>query len=88
MGLLRLRCPACGSTFGTFLREYKTQFPCRCGHAIDLTVPLSRCRFTCPYCEKEYRGQTNLEDPAILIRCKCGGDVDLSWNPKAREYQN
>ena len=29
-----------------------------------------------------------LEDPEITIRCKCGGDVDLQWAPKAKEYRN
>lgn len=87
-GLLRLQCPECGSTFGTFLREYQTEIACKCGHQIDLTVPLGRYRFTCPYCEKETWGQTNLEDPDITVRCKCGGDVELHWAPKAKEYQN
>lgn len=45
---------------------------CKCGHPIDLTAPLARYRFTCPYCEKESWGQTNLEDPDITVRCKCG----------------
>ena len=87
-GLLQLHCKECGRTFGTFLREHQTEVDCKCGHQIDLTTPLARYRFTCPYCEKETWGQTNLEDPEITIRCKCGGDVDLRWNPKAREYQN
>lgn len=87
-GLLRLRCPECSNTFGTYLRDYQTEIQCKCGHHIDLTAQLARYRFTCPYCEKETWGQTNLEDPEITIRCKCGGDVDLRWNPKAREYQN
>lgn len=87
-GLIRLRCQECGSTFGTYLKERQSEITCRCGHHIDLTVPLARYRFTCPYCEKETWGRTNLEDPEITIRCKCGGDVDLRWNPKEREYQN
>lgn len=87
-GLLRLHCKECGKIFGTFLRGYQTEVACRCGHRIDLTAPLARYRFTCPYCEKETWGLTNLEDPEITVRCKCGGDVDLRWNPKAREYQN
>lgn len=87
-GLLRLRCPNCGNIFGTFLREPKTEIDCKCGHSIDLTGPLVRYRFTCPYCEKDSWGYTNLEDPAIIIRCKCGGDVELQWNTKAKEYQN
>ena len=87
-GLIRLRCQECGSTFGTYLKERQSEITCRCGHHIDLTAPLARYRFTCPYCEKETWGRTNLEDPEITIRCKCGGDVDLRWNPKEREYQN
>ncbi len=87
-GLLRLRCPDCGNIFGTFLREPKTEIDCKCGHHIDLTGPLARYRFTCPYCEKDSWGYTNLEDPEITIRCKCGGDVELRWNAKAKEYQN
>lgn len=87
-GVLRLHCRACGNTFGTFLRDYQTEIACRCGQPIDLTAPLAMYRFNCPYCEKESWGRTNLEDPEITVRCKCGGDVDLRWNPKAREYQN
>ena len=87
-GLIRLRCPECGSTFGTYLKERQSEIACRCGYHIDLTAPLARYRFICPYCEKETWGRTNLEDPEITIRCKCGGDVDLRWNPKEREYQN
>ncbi len=87
-GLLRLRCPDCGNIFGTFLREPKTEIDCKYGHRIDLTGTLVRYRFTCPYCEKDTWGLTNLEDPEITIRCKCGGDVELKWNAKAKEYQN
>lgn len=86
--MLRLRCKECGNTFGIFLREYQTEVLCRCGHSIDLTAPLAKYHFTCPYCEREKFGKTNLEDPEITVRCNCGGDVDLRWNPKAREYQN
>ena len=87
-GPRQLHCRECGRTFGTFLREHQTEVDCKCGHQIDLTTPLARYRFTCPYCEKESWGQTNLEDPEITVRCKCGGDVNLRWVPKLREYQN
>lgn len=85
-GLLRLRCPECGKNFGTYLKDPQPSVPCRCGHHIDLTAPLARYRFTCPYCEKETWGLTNLEDPDIVIRCKCGKDVGLRWMPDAKEY--
>lgn len=52
-----------------------------------LTIPLARYRFNCPYCGKETWGQTNLEDPEITTRCKCGGNVKLRWDSKAKEYQ-
>lgn len=87
-GLLRLHCRECGNTFNTFLRDLQTELACRCGHHIDLTIPLARYHFTCPYCEKETFGGTNLEDPNITIRCKCGGSIDLCWVPKAKEYRN
>jgi len=87
-GLLRLRCPECGNTFGVFLRECQTEIACKCGHQIDLTAPLARYHFTCPYCEHEGFGKTNLEDPEIEVRCKCGEDVALRGNPDAKEYQN
>lgn len=35
-GLLRIHCPECGDTFGTFLREYQTEIECKCGHHINL----------------------------------------------------
>ena len=87
-GLLRLRCPECSNTFGTFLREYQTEVDCKCGHLIDLTAPLARFRFTCPCCQQEGFGKTNLEDPEITVRCKCGEEVALEWRPTAKEYQN
>lgn len=87
-GLLHLHCRECGRTFTTFLREYQTEMDCKCGHQIDITAPLARYRFTCPYCERDGWGQTNLEDPDITVRCKCGGDINLRWASKAKEYQN
>lgn len=87
-GLLQIRCPECNNIFGTFLKEYQTEVLCKCGHHIDLTVPLARFSYTCPYCEQARWGRTNLEDPEITVRCKCGGDVDLRWNPSSKEYQN
>lgn len=87
-GLLRLYCRECGNIFGTYLKERRSEMLCRCGHSIDLTVPLARYRFTCPYCEKEAWGQTNLEEPEITVRCKCGRDINLEWVSKVREYRN
>ncbi len=87
-GLLRLRCPECGNTFGTFLREYQTEVECKCGHQINLTGQLGRYHATCPYCQHESWGKTNLEDPEITVRCKCGEDVTLEWTPSEKEYQN
>jgi len=87
-GLLHLHCEECGRTFGTFLREHQTKMDCKCGHQIDLSAPLARYRFTCPYCEKECWGQTNLEAPDITVRCKCGRDVTLEWTPPEKEYRN
>lgn len=86
--LLWFHCKKCGDTFGTFLRARQTEVPCKCGRQIDLTGHLGRYHFICPYCQHEGWGMTNSEDPKITVRCKCGGDVDLRWNPKAREYQN
>ena len=87
-GLLHLHCKECGRAFTTFLREYQTEVDCKCGHQIDLDAPLAKFAYTCPYCEQTRWGQTNLEDPDITVRCKCGGDVNLRWVPKSREYQN
>jgi len=87
-GLIQVRCPECDNVFSTFLKEYQTEALCKCGHRIDLTVPLARFAYTCPYCEQTRWGKTNLEDPEITVRCKCGSDIDLCWNPKKREYQN
>ena len=87
-GLLRLCCRECGNTFGTFLREYQSEITCRCGHHIDLTAPLARYRFICPYCQHEGWGKTNSEDPEIEVQCKCREMITVRWNPDAREYQN
>lgn len=87
-GLLRLHCPECGNSFGTFLREYQTEVECKCGHQIDLTTPLALYRFTCPYCQHEGWGKTNSEAPEIEVQCKCREMVTVRWNRDAREYQN
>ena len=87
-GLLRLRCPKCENTFGTFLREPQAAVPCKCGHWIDLTGQVGRYHLVCPYCQREGWGKTNLEDAGITVRCKCGEDVELRWVPEAKEYQN
>lgn len=87
-GLLHPYCKECGRAFTTFLRECQTEVDCKCGHQIDLTAPLATFAYTCPYCEQTRWGKTNLEDPDITVRCKCGGDVNLRWAPKSREYQN
>ncbi len=87
-GLLLLRCAECGNTFGTFLREYQTGIACKCGHQIDLTAPLARYHISCPSCGHEGFGRTNLEDPEIEVRCRCGRDVTLRWVPDAKGYQN
>ena len=87
-GLLRLHCPECGNTFGTFLREYQTEIACKCGHKIDLTGQLGRYHAVCPYCQHESWGKTNSEEPEIEVQCKCKEMIRLQWVPEAREYQN
>lgn len=87
-GPLRLYCPECGNTFGTFLREYQTEVACKCGHKIDLTGQLGRYHFTCPYCQHEGWGKTNSEAPEIEVQCKCREMITVRWNPDAKEYQN
>lgn len=87
-GLLHLRCPECGSAFGTFLREHQTEIACKCGHHIDLTGQLGRYHAVCPYCQLESWGKTNSEEPEIEVRCKCKEMIRLQWVPEAREYQN
>ena len=87
-GLLHLRCEECGKPFTTFLKMKQQEIACRCGHVTDLTKPLARFHYTCPYCEMERWGWTNLEDTNISVKCKCGGMVDMQWVPKAKEYRN
>ncbi len=86
-GLLQLYCKECGRTFTTFLREYQTKMECNCGYQIDLTAPLAQFTYICPDCNMPRWGQTNLEDPDITVRCKCGRNVNLRWTPNSREYQ-
>lgn len=87
-GLLHLRCEDCGKPLATFLKFKQQTITCRCGHTADLTKPLARFHYTCPYCEMERWGWTNLEDTNISVKCKCGGTVDMQWTPKAKEYRN
>lgn len=88
-GLVTIYCKECGSAFSTFLKERQSEIVCRtCGHHTDLTVPLAKFHFTCPYCEKESWGLTNAEEPDIAVLCKCGQFVNLRWVPKSKEYRN
>lgn len=87
-GTVQLLCGGCGSTIGTFLKNRQAEFRCKCGDSIDLTRPLARFEYTCPYCEAKIWGLTNMEKPDITIKCRCGSPVDLQWVPKIREYRN
>lgn len=84
-GVLRLRCPKCGDVFGRFLREPSASVTCRCGGEIQLDK-LTRYEFTCPCCDFEARGRTNLEDPEITVPCKCGNPVTMKWDRNKRMY--
>lgn len=86
-GLLWLHCPKCSRLFGTFLNEVRSDLLCKCGHLIDLTAPLAPYHFVCPSCKKMTWGKTNLEDPELVIQCKCGKTIELDWVPGAKTYQ-
>ena len=87
-GLVHLRCGGCGGQITAFLYMKRREFICRCGYSVDLTKPMAKFKYICPYCEAERWGLTNLEDPTISVKCKCGRMVDMQWVPKAKEYQN
>lgn len=84
-GVLRLRCPKCGDVFGRFLLEPSASVTCRCGGEVQLDN-LTRYEFTCPCCDFEARGRTNLEDPEITVPCKCGNPVTMKWDRNKRMY--
>lgn len=84
-GVLRLRCPKCGDVFGRFLREPSASVTCRCGGEVQLDN-LTRYEFTCPCCDFEARGRTNLEDPEITVPCKCGNPVTMKWDRNKRMH--
>lgn len=87
-GLVCLHCDKCGTTITAFFKDRQMEFLCKCGNHIDLTVPLAQFESDCPYCERHFYGLTNLETVDIHIKHKCGGIVDLEWNPKVHKYQN
>lgn len=84
-GVLRLRCPKCGDVFGRFLREPSASVTCRCGGEVQLDN-LTRYEFTCPCCDFEAHGRTNLEDHEITVPCKCGNPVTMKWDRNKRMY--
>lgn len=84
-GVLRLRCPKCGDVFGRFLQEPSASVTCRCGGEVQLDN-LTRYEFTCPCCDFEARGRTNLEDHEITVPCKCGNPVTMKWDRNKRMY--
>lgn len=47
---------------------------------------LTRYEFTCPCCDFEAHGRTNLEDPEITVPCKCGNPVTMKWDRNKRMY--
>lgn len=67
------------------LREVSANVTCRCGGEVQLDN-LTRYEFTCPCCDFEARGRTNLEDPEITVPCKCGNPVTMKWNRNKRMY--
>lgn len=87
-GAVQLLCGGCGRTIGTFLKTRQEEFRCKCGNSIDLTKPLARFEYTCPCCEAKIFGLTNMEEPDVTIKCRCGSPVDLRWVPKIRECRN
>lgn len=67
------------------LREPSASVTCRCGGEVQLDN-LTRYEFTCPCCDFEARGRTNLEDPEITVPCKCGNPVTMKWDRNKRMY--
>jgi hypothetical protein len=86
--LLHLHCADCGSTFTTYLKEEKTHFKCKCGGKIDLTAPMAKYQFDCPYCGKHGFGTTNIQDATFTVGCTCGCNIDLYWNKRRKRYVN
>ena len=88
-GAMFLKCPSCGRTFGTFVKEPADTIDCRCGNKIPIsgTGVLGHYTYTCPCCETRKFGWTNLQDAEIEMKCRCGNAVSLTWNPTAREYR-
>lgn len=73
------------NVFGRFLREPSASVTCRCGGEVQLDN-LTRYEFTCPCCDFEAHGRTNLEDPEITVPCKCGNPVTMKWDRNKRMY--
>jgi len=85
-GFILLRCQACGNTFKLFQREPKKRVFCKCGHCVDLAVPLAHFQCTCAKCGKQSWGKTNIEEASIEVRCSCGNPITLNWYPEDRQY--
>lgn len=79
-GFVIIRCEKCGNVFRSFLRGPQKELSCKCGHHIDLTVPLANFEYTCE-CGKKNWGKTNVEDASIEVRCSCGKRKVLDWAP-------
>lgn len=85
-GLLRLRCPCCGSEFGTYLHSPQASVACRCGATI-LLEHMAPYSFTCPCCERKIRGKTNVPEIEITVACRCGNPVTMRWDARSRSYR-
>lgn len=85
-GVIRLLCPVCHKTFGTFLHVPQVSIGCHCGVTISLEG-LRDFRYDCGCCGRNSYGKTNFEDPEITVACKCGNPMTLKWDDEKRTYE-
>ena len=58
----------------------------KCGDVFGRFLREPSASVTCPCCDFEAHGRTNLEDPEITVPCKCGNPVTMKWDRNKRMY--
>lgn len=75
-GMLLIRCPKCGNTWGACYHEAIKQYHCKCGNAIPLK-DLKKVFLKCT-CGRAYKYMTNIEEEQFSFPCYgCKKEIQL-----------
>nr|DAU24505.1 MAG TPA: Protein involved in formate dehydrogenase formation [Caudoviricetes sp.] len=87
-GFIHFKCPFCGKTTNTNMRNNQKGFTCpSCGNPYYFTESLRKVHLKCS-CGEEYSYWTNLKTRLISIDCiSCKEPMTAYFNEKAQRYE-